>query len=275
MQQLGLLYCLLACCLAQVCVIDASETCSRDRSRLARSIIKKYIEPYAYWNSYELPEACPLHPKQDIFSSLEGAKHHASASKWNCTVCGSHHDSEPGLDQHLHEEHSNLIQEEGGQCLADLCDVLHCDYIAEEIMAERSPGVDRYARHSPCIPSKELQIKQKCKEVAELCFPVEAGPKAPLMWGFFHGHICLAHNCNEEARRDLLMTVIDSRPHFQWGFSIFAGFVTAVLLGFYLIFWLYMRIFVGTMAEDEFTSMKPNRKGFTWPWNRKPQSKEL
>lgn len=27
--------------------------------------------------------------------------------------------------------------------------------------------------------------------------------------GFFHGHICLAHNCNEDARRDLLMTVID------------------------------------------------------------------
>ena len=29
--------------------------------------------------------------------------------------------------------------------------------------------------------------------------------------GFFHGHICLAHNCNEDARRDLLMTVIDVR----------------------------------------------------------------
>ena len=50
-----------------------------------------------------------------------------------------------------------------GHCLADLCDVLHCDYIAEEIMAEKGKGVDLYARHAPCEPKKEAAIKKKCR----------------------------------------------------------------------------------------------------------------
>lgn len=51
----------------------------------------------------------------------------------------------------------------GRQCLADLCDILHCDYIAEETLLRKQPGADPYARHAPCIPEKERQIKQKCK----------------------------------------------------------------------------------------------------------------
>ena len=38
--------------------------------------------------------------------------------------------------------------------------------------------------------------------------------------------------------------MLQSRPHIRWGYSIFAGFVICILLGFYLVFWLYMRLFV-------------------------------
>lgn len=38
----------------------------RDMDDEVQSLLLQYVEPYAYWNSYELPEGCPLHPKQDM-----------------------------------------------------------------------------------------------------------------------------------------------------------------------------------------------------------------
>ena len=30
-------------------------------------------------------------------------------------------------------------------------------------MDQKGPGVDLYARHTPCDPTKELEVKKKCR----------------------------------------------------------------------------------------------------------------
>merc|ERR1712130_445309 len=113
-----------------------------------------------HWSSYKLPEECPLHPVNDMFAALEGAKEQLKPHQWRCGFCGAVSGSEQLLDQHMHTKHSQETHKGGDQCLAHLCDVLHCDHIHEQILKSKGsrPSGDPYARHAPCVPEKVLQI---------------------------------------------------------------------------------------------------------------------
>ena len=53
--------------------------------------------------------------------------------------------------------------QESDVCLADLCDVLHCDHLATENLWDGKSAFDPYARHAPCIPAKEAELKARCR----------------------------------------------------------------------------------------------------------------
>lgn len=63
----------------------------------------------------------------------------------------------------LSQLYAYMCLQDEGQCLADICDILHCDYIAEEVLGKSGEGVDPYARHLPCDPSEEQKIRQRCR----------------------------------------------------------------------------------------------------------------
>ena len=69
----------------------------------------QYLLPFVKEAKYNIPEACRLHPNNDIFREQELKKEHISTSQWQCSYCKKMFRSEKYLDQHLDNRHRALL----------------------------------------------------------------------------------------------------------------------------------------------------------------------
>ncbi|KAL6763069.1 hypothetical protein V8C86DRAFT_466500 [Haematococcus lacustris] len=153
--------------------------CDRERSREARDIITKYVFPQLGNKVKQLPAGCPLLPSVDVDVLLAHEQHKArkNAKHMKCQYCGKVFKSELFIDRHMQRKHVDQVPETAHICLADLCDVLHCDWFAAQRRkaGRRTPnrsvssaqgiqGGGSAAQH--CLPHAVTLTRSRCQELA-------------------------------------------------------------------------------------------------------------
>ncbi|XP_057746554.1 uncharacterized protein LOC130965788 isoform X1 [Arachis stenosperma] len=205
--------------------------CSRERSRAAQKIIQEYLMPFVEKEKYHISRSCKLHPDNDLYRDQEQHKSHININEWQCGYCKKIFYEEKYLDQHFDNRHSNLLNLNQSQCLADLCGALHCDI-------EINSGLKK----SKCNPAAAARNKHLCESLADSCFPVNDGPAASRLHEFFLHQFCDAHSCT------------GSRKPFSRGrrkktnaFYIVASILLLMLL---LLYYLYIYLYQRGMKRE-------------------------
>lgn len=148
----------------------AMASCGRARSRVAREIVQEHIISPAAAVGFELPAACSLAPSNDVLSTHEQSKSKRRRGQWQCGICGKLFRTEEHLDQHLQNRHGDLSPPGARVCLADLCDVLHCD--------AKLPGATAASlRRQPCRAHDMERARHQCEAHLHQCFPPGAPPQ--------------------------------------------------------------------------------------------------
>ena len=174
----------------------AGVPCSRSRARQARAIASEFVVAPALALGYELPPACALAPSNDVYAVQEAGKRMRRRGQWQCAHCGKLFRTEEHLDKHLGNRHSDLIPEGAHVCLADLCDVLHCD--AVEVGAEAM-------LRAPCRESDMQRARHACEAHAHQCYPAGAPPP---LGRAFNERFCALLTCERRHEAASLL-----RPH--------------------------------------------------------------
>ncbi|CAL5202225.1 unnamed protein product [Lathyrus oleraceus] len=200
--------------------------CSRERSRIAWKIIQEYLTPVVEKEKYNISRTCRLHPENDIYRDQEHHKSHIDIYEWQCGYCKKTFYEEKHLDQHFDNRHSNLLNLNESQCLADVCGALHCDH-----------DINSGSKKSKCNPAAAARNKHLCETLADSCFPVNTGPAASRLHEFFLHQFCDAHSCAGSGK-----PFSRGRRKKKNGFYIAASvFLVTLLLFYYLYIYLYRR----------------------------------
>ncbi|XP_058751913.1 uncharacterized protein LOC131625012 [Vicia villosa] len=200
--------------------------CSRERSRIAWKIIQEYLTPVVEKEKYNISRKCRLHSENDIYRDQEQHKSHIDINEWQCGYCKKTFYEEKHLDQHFDNRHSNLLNLNESQCLADVCGALHCDH-----------DINSRSKKSKCNPAAAARNKHLCETLADSCFPVNTGPAASRLHEFFLHQFCDAHSCTGSGK-----PFSRGRRKKKNGFYIAASiFLVTLLLFYYLYIYLYQR----------------------------------
>ncbi|KAA6425473.1 MAG: hypothetical protein FRX49_04371 [Trebouxia sp. A1-2] len=153
---------------------------------------------------HQLTEQCPFHPLRDTYGMQDAARHKHRGIQWKCGFCGKIFRTEAFLDQHMDKNHKNEKHPSADVCLADLCEMLHCDHF---VQGHGSNFKSFQQRTAPCRPKLKGQLKHHCQDIADACFPIANGKEAALMHEYFVEHFCEAHTCNRKEQLARLETV--------------------------------------------------------------------
>ena len=218
-------------------------SCSRAKSRIAHSVLYTHFWPYANAvfqtqnaSTAAVPASCPLHAYANVFRRHENAKHKLNIHNWKCDICGKAFSSEAYLDAHLERRHMHQLLHEHSEdddvptptCLADHCDVLHCQ-VHEHTLASQGKlqGPTSYApptrprsAHGPptahvgTISCREVGRRyQQCEAIANACFGShhnhhhhhadddDDDGKADAVHNFFMAQFCAPHACTDASRK--------------------------------------------------------------------------
>lgn len=150
-----------------VAVMTDDNICSRSQSRIAHSILEKSFLSIMETGGLQVEPECPLRPDRNMYWDNERHKWSEVANHWNCHFCGKSFYSEKFIDQHLDNRHSStILKGPHAVCLADHCDYLRCDVIAE--IKKTSFWDEALCKHS------ELQdLRKKCQEIMKMCIPAQ------------------------------------------------------------------------------------------------------
>jgi hypothetical protein len=94
------------------------------------------------------------------------------------------------IDAHMDKHHSAETDPLAQACLADLCGTLHCDFFASD-----RRGSVVHLRHAPCHTATLAVHKQRCQDVAHVCFPPTGGKAAQSLHAFMLANLCEAVTC--------------------------------------------------------------------------------
>ncbi|KAL6584021.1 hypothetical protein OROMI_003310 [Orobanche minor] len=200
--------------------------CSRERSRAAWKIIEEYLMPFVEKEKYQLLSHCRLHPSNDIFRDQEEHKIHIDINEWRCGYCNKIFRAENFLDQHFDNRHYNLLNVSQGKCLADLCGALHCDFV-----------INSQSHKSKCNPAAASRNRHLCEDLADSCFPANAGPSVTRLHEFFLLQFCDAHTCSR-GRKPFSR---GGRKHTSIFYLATSVLILMFLPIFYLIVYLWQR----------------------------------
>ncbi|GBG91187.1 hypothetical protein CBR_g52069 [Chara braunii] len=172
---------------------EGPEFCSRAQSRVARSILSEYLLPVVEkeW-AYAFSEKCLLNPARDMFHMQEGNKSGSNRMDWKCLYCGKGFYAEVYIDKHMDNRHKDKVVN-GGVCLGDMCDVLHCN--------EWEANKDGATVRGKCQSQVMEKRYHRCQSIALSCFPLDGGPASARLNEFFMRQFCAAHTC--DSRRKL------------------------------------------------------------------------
>eukprot|EP01139_Manchomonas_bermudensis_P011208 Amastigsp_a342338_7.p1 type:complete len:319 gc:universal Amastigsp_a342338_7:959-3(-) len=139
--------------------------CSRSLSAVARAIIESHLAQELESMGYGLPLHCPLHRNHSIFEPYEVAKYKDNEWLWRCELCGKEFSGEQYIDAHMARRHSKALSGQGTVCLADYCDILHCDALALEY-GYLDVVIPKTSCGSACLESR----RRLCLALAARCF---------------------------------------------------------------------------------------------------------
>mmetsp|Transcript_38023 Transcript_38023/g.82671 ORF Transcript_38023/g.82671 Transcript_38023/m.82671 type:complete len:277 (-) Transcript_38023:113-943(-) len=164
------------------------DRCSREKSRKARSVLANFLYPQLDQSKYNMSSSCMLHRHKDMFLAQEKNKKEIRRHQWKCAECSKVFRGEHYIDEHMTNRHLDTIREDAEVCLADYCDVLHCDH--------DHPVKSKHEKFHACKPSEMASRHHLCEVIANKCFPTEDGPDAAAMHEFFMHQFCDAHSCS-------------------------------------------------------------------------------
>lgn len=132
--------------------------------------------------------------------------------------------------KHRHEVPANATV-----CLADYCEVLHCDWFQKY-----AQGTPMKSTEFPCIPWAIPKLRKLCDTIAYQCFQSQHGPDFLSLRTFFITHFCDAHTCDFIQHTELLTSVVKySAPTYSPG-SLAIGIVVLVcFVMFYGVLYVY------------------------------------
>ncbi|XP_065828438.1 uncharacterized protein [Oscarella lobularis] len=145
---------------AASCMSSWSHSCHRDRSRLVRRILdERFFPHFKRWQG-RLASSCPFRRSRDLYYEQE--RHKTSNQYWNCEYCGKSFYTEHFLDVHFEKKHADRINSKDAVCLADYCDIMRCDVVADAD-AQRTRDDDA------CAAQLLEKLKTKCESLMNFC----------------------------------------------------------------------------------------------------------
>jgi hypothetical protein len=182
------------------------ESCSRKRSRMARDVISSYILPVVEEEMGQFSPSCPFNPTLDVVAEQESNKREMRKNQWKCTLCDKTFVDEPYLDKHMERVHSLNLSSDDSRwvCLADYCDILHCNVLSKEKDPSSAVGGG-----GVCRP-EQMQMQQfRCKAIFHKCFPRSEGATSSYINDLYISTFCRVLSCEFYGREDLLRDAIN------------------------------------------------------------------
>lgn len=197
--------------------------CSQERSRRAREVLDVYFYPFLpQMGKGNLSADCALQPSRDMYRVYEQHKKEVRRNQWKCLFCDKIFRTEHFLDKHYENRHLSEIPTDAEVCLADYCDVLHCD--------AGSMLVAKHEQLKACKQTDMAKRRHRCEAVGHRCFPPEDGANMAHLHDFFMHQFCDAHTCS--ADRQMFPHGMAEKSH---GFLyLILGLITAGIAILYL-----------------------------------------
>lgn len=191
------------------------ESCSRDKSRKVRTILRELVLSQL-GSEFELPDDCPLDPELDSQLPHEELKRSMAGTDWGCGACGKHFRSEEFVDKHMFRKHPELIDQDRTVCLADMCDVFLCDELATRFKRQKfdddenddDSGISddqlvQQIAKSKCDELKMKSLKHRCQALVTRCFPPDMNPEAHRLSNLFSHQLCSHFSCDFKGKRPI------------------------------------------------------------------------
>lgn len=229
-------------------VLGYNDGCSRERSRVVRSVITEKIYPLYKSVQAEIPDTCILNKERDIYAIQEDQKYNEPPNKWYCNICGKGFMAEYYLDLHFTNRHKEYIRQgEDVICLADYCDLYRCDIIAGIQTAE-------FWDVSLCLEEDMEDIKQRCKEVFSNCVPKGLSKNATLtLEEGLNEIVCNFHTCKKYWE-----TPLEKPRDVSVMYTVFTVFTFIILIIYYCIGYQYY--YTDTFTDMYEPSFNPSYK---------------
>lgn len=161
----GLLFSLLLL-LSNLILCAQINSCSRSRSRIARSIIIDLFQQPFQHAHVVIPDACPFNLQHDLYGVHEIMKLQNSAFDWECQQCGKRFYSEKSLDNHIALRHNTVAyNSDNAVCLADYCPLLRCHLFSRD-----AQFVDQmFWEEAFCEESRFSSLIKQCESILSQC----------------------------------------------------------------------------------------------------------
>ncbi|EIE21279.1 hypothetical protein COCSUDRAFT_57182 [Coccomyxa subellipsoidea C-169] len=177
-----------------------------------------------------------------------------SGNRFVCSLCKERFSSEEAWERHYDRKHHIHIHPGRDVCLADYCEVLHCDKInltptSRQLRAQQA-GDPTLAPHAPCRESAAEQLRESCRDLAAACFPPDAGPAAAKLHRLFVEGVCAAHTCDLELQQDLLVQLAASEKG-TLGYKLLIGLALGAMAIFYACLWVYHQYRSGSLSRGD------------------------
>lgn len=203
---------------------DDGRECSRGMSRIARESLSFAMGTQLKLAQYSFmyPKRCRIAPQRDMFQKQESAKEQLRGGIWKCAICGKHFRAEEFIDKHMDNRHADLRgKDESAVCMADFCDILHCDEF------QKLTTHHQFAQsHRDCDEVIVDRIRAACVEMADECFPIQEDTNratAHLRKIFLH-EVCDAHSCDRDYKLYSLKSSFFASDEFTLGHLALAVF---------------------------------------------------
>lgn len=131
-------------------------TCSREKSRIVRSLLKQRLLPAG-----PLPGECLLRPELDVYLDQERHKKALRWNLWRCRYCGKSFVSEHYLDLHMDRKHA--VAANATFCPGELCEALDCSAAARLGRTKVNGRVSRGRRRG----RRAARLAASCEDLEE------------------------------------------------------------------------------------------------------------
>ncbi|CAL8466213.1 g5749 [Coccomyxa elongata] len=259
---LGLLLCSF-CTPIEVQLEQDRAQCSVQRSKHARFVLQKYVIPKVERLRYQLPASCPLHPSRDMYAQREQAKvRRPGGHKFLCTICKDSFPTEDAWEQHFERNHQPDHDPGRDVCLADYCELLHCDKVnltphSRQLRAQHG-GDPTLAPHAPCRESAAAQLQRSCRAVADACFTAHGGQAATKLHRLFVEGVCAAHTCDARLQ-DHLLEELAASERGAVGYKLLVGLALGALAIFYACLWMYYQYHLGFRSQGDVRRLRHSK----------------
>ena len=266
---------------AQHQAANIAKECSRPRSRLAAEIITLVLGDKltlaSRAGSFAFPRtesrqgkgvdgseraACPLDTSRDVFGTQERAKERVRSGYWRCALCGKAFVSEEYIDMHMDNRHADALLKPGAgeppaQCMAELCDMLHCDTFEAQATNTHFEGLSA-ALSAGCDARDAARRAEECARAATACFPPTSGPASVHLKRTFEHEVCRMHTCDADvlAQPSAFLSSGARRFDASSGGNAELGHVAMAVLGglaLFIIIGIYVSIYFAARCDHVHT----------------------